>query len=225
MIHILYRHTGNVSGWGKNRPSWFSYEKSLNNILSTIEGLDFVTFHLMYDGEYEGSDSRIHHVHNFKGGSDWLSYVHTWTYAKSLNLKDTDLVYLAENDYAFVPGWPQKVQELYNTYDDLNYVTIYDHPDKYDQQVYPGLSTHLFLTKSHHWRLIPSTTGSIIFNKRILDEDYEVHTTNPSDFYRFEFLRNMKQRSVLSPIPSLATHCEVEWLAPIVDWEALSKNY
>jgi hypothetical protein len=33
MIHILYRHTENISGRGKNRPEWFSYEKSLNNLL------------------------------------------------------------------------------------------------------------------------------------------------------------------------------------------------
>ena len=44
MIHIIYRHTSNASGIGKNRPYWFSYEKSLNNILSTIDGLDFVRF-------------------------------------------------------------------------------------------------------------------------------------------------------------------------------------
>lgn len=225
MIHILYRHTSNASGLGKNRPHWFSFERSLNNILSTIDGLDFVKFHLIYDGQYQGNDPRIHYVENFQGNSEWLSYVHTWNYAKKLNLSDNDIVYLAENDYAFVPGWPQKVIELYNTYDDLDYVTLYDCPDKYDQRAYPGLSTHLFLTKTHHWRLVPSTTGSIIFNKRILDEDFEIQTTYPSDFYRFELLRNNKQRSVLSPITSLATHCEVEWLAPIIDWETLSKNY
>jgi hypothetical protein len=90
MIHILYRHTSNASGLGKSRPHWFSYENSLNSILKSVEGDSNVTFHLMYDGEYTGSDSRINHVVNFKGGSDWASYVYTWNYAKDLNLEDND---------------------------------------------------------------------------------------------------------------------------------------
>jgi cell fate (sporulation/competence/biofilm development) regulator YmcA (YheA/YmcA/DUF963 family) len=87
MIHILYRHT-NHSGFGKNRPHWFSYEKSLDNILSTIEGFDFVKFHLMFDGECNITDPRIHYTEVFKGGSDWASYCYTWNYAKNLDLKD-----------------------------------------------------------------------------------------------------------------------------------------
>jgi hypothetical protein len=222
MIYILYRHTGNISGRGKNRPEWFSYEKSLNNILSTIEGLDFVQFHLLYDGEYRGSDPRIHHVENFQGGSDAMSYVFAWNYAKSLNLNDNDLVYFAENDYAFIPGWPQKIQELVATYENLDYITLYDHVDKYNYQMYPNLSTYLFITKTHHWRLVPSTTGNVIVTKKVLHEDFDVHTANPgSDKYRFEYLGENKKRTILSPIPSLATHCEVEWLAPAIDWSKI----
>ncbi len=224
MLHIIYRHT-NHSGFGKNRPQWWSYDKSLNNILSTIEGLDFVKFHLLFDGDCQIADPRIDYIECFKGGSDWASYRYCWNYAKNLPLDSDDIIYFAENDYAFVPGWPQKVLELFNTYTDLDYVTVYDCPDKYDSRAYPGLTTHLFLTKTHHWRLAPSTTGSVIVSKRILNEDFDIHTTDPSDYNRFETLRNIKQRNLLSPIPSLATHCEVEWLAPIVDWEGLSKNY
>ena len=98
MIHVLYRHTSNISGRGKSRPSWFSFEKCLESMLSSIEGLDFVTFHLLYDGHYTSNDSRIHHVENFAGGSDWDSYVYTWNYAKNLNLQDDDLVFFAENE-------------------------------------------------------------------------------------------------------------------------------
>jgi len=222
MIYILYRHTSNSSGFGKNRPSWFSFDKSLENILSTIENVDFCQFHLIYDGEYQTNDPRIHHVENFKGGSDAASYVYTWNYIKSLNITDNDIIYIAENDYAFVPGWPYKLKELFETYSGLDYVTLYDHSDKYDHKVYPSLSTYLFLTKSHHWRTVPSTTGSIIFTKRIFDEDFNTHVSNPgSDFGRFEYLRNYKQRNVLSPVPSLATHCEVDYLAPVVDWEQI----
>jgi hypothetical protein len=225
MIHVIYRHTSNASGFGKNRPAWFSYEKSLNNILSTIEGLDFVKFHLLYDGVFTGKDDRIHCHTNFSGGSDWNSYVYAWNYAKSLPLTDTDLIYFVENDYAFTPEWPYKVQELFNTYEGLDYVTPYDHPDFYNPNNYPGLMACVFVTKTHHWKTVPSSTGSIIVTKRILNEDFDIHTTTPSDRGRFEFLSASKGRNVLAPIPSLTTHCEVEWLAPIIDWETIYKNY
>jgi hypothetical protein len=224
MIHIIYRHTSNASGFGKNRPHWFSYEKSLNNILSTIDNVDFVKFHLLYDGEYKGNDSRIHYVENFKGGSDWVSYIYAWNYAKKLILDDNDLIYFVENDYAFIQDWPYKLQELFNTYEGLDYVTPYDHPDFYNQSNYPELATYMFVTKTHHWKTVPSSTGSIIITKRILDEDFDIHTTIPSDRGRFEFLSINRNRNVFAPIPSLTTHCETEWLAPTIDWEKIYKN-
>ena len=224
MIHILYRHTSNVSGFGKNRPHWFSYENSLNNILTSINGDPNTTFHLLYDGKCSIEDSRIDNIISFDGGSDWNSYLFAWNYAKQLNIEDNDIIYIAENDYAFVPGWSYKLQELFDVFDELDYVTLYDHNDKYNPNVYPNLSTYLFVTKNHHWRTVPNTTGSIIFTKRILDEDFDIHTSNPSDFRRFEFLRNNRQRNILSPVPSLATHCEIEYLAPVVNWELIIKE-
>jgi hypothetical protein len=225
MIYILYRHTSNASGLGKSRPSWFSYEKSLENILSTIDGVDFCQFHLLCDGECNIIDPRIHHIENFKGGSDAASYVYAWNYAKTLSLTEDDFIYIAENDYAFVPEWPHKLQELFDTYYDLDYITLYDHNDKYNQLVYPNLRTYLYITKTHHWRWVPNTTGSIIFSKRILDEDFDIHVSDPgSDFRRFEFLRTHRERNILSPVPSLATHCEIEYLAPVIDWEQIVNN-
>lgn len=221
MIHIIYRHTSNISGFGKNRPTWFSYEKSLNNILNSIEGCDFVKFHLLYDGVFEGEDNRIDFIENFIGGSDWKSYVYAWEYAKKLNIQEGDLIFMAENDYTFVKGWPYKVKELFEMYEAVDYITLYDHPDFYNPNNYPGLMSYVFPTKTHHWKTVPSSTGSVIFGKRILDEDFDIHTSNPSDRGRFEHLQRTKNRNVIAPIPSLSTHCEVEWLAPVIDWEKI----
>ena len=218
-IHILYRHTSNISGIGKQRPTWFSYDKSLNNILSSIEGCDFVKFYLLYDGIFLGDDKRIDIVENFYGGSDWNSYVYAWNYAKNLNINDEDLIFLAENDYAFVKGWPYKVKEVFETYDNIDYLTLYDHPDFYNPSNYPELTSFVFPSKTHHWKTVPSSTGSIIFGKRILNEDFDIHTSNSSDRGRFNELKIFRYRNVMAPIPSLSTHCETAWLAPIIDWE------
>jgi len=221
IIHIIYRHTDNLSacGIGKNRPNWFSFNKCLNNILSTIDGINFVKFHLIYDGIYKENDNRIYHVEEINEKSGMGAWVKAWDYAKSLNLNNDDLIYHLENDYIHVHGWPFKVKELYETFDDLSYITLYDHPHFYNQKDYPGLYTYLFTTKTHHWNTRPSTTGVFIHNKKILSEDYDIWTSSPGDHYKFLWLSENRQRTVLAPIPSLSTHCETEWLATNINWE------
>lgn len=219
MIHVLYRDTSNPSGRGKNRPEWFSYDKCLESMLSSIDGLDFVKFHMVADGYFHSYDTRIDYIELFKGGSDWASYVYTWNYAKNLSLEEEDLVFFAENDYMFLKGWAEAVQNLFQTYIGIDYVTLYDHPHFYSQEAYPELTTRMFPTSDHHWKTVPSSTGSVICGKRIVNEDYGVHISNPSDKGRFEYLGDQRKRIILAPIPSFSTHCEIEWLAPIIDWK------
>jgi len=226
-IHIVYRDTDNLSacGVGKNRPSWFSYKNCLDNILTTIEGLDFIKFHLMYDGELtEEVDKRIDHVEIVNEKSAMGNWIKAWDYAQSLNIDDNDVVYHLENDYLHVPGWAQKIKELYDTYDDLDYVTPYDHPHFYHANDYPNLQAHIFPTETHHWITRPSTTGAFFISKKILFEDYETWVEGPGDYHKFIWLGQNKKRNVISPIPSLSTHCETEWLATTVDWEKISKK-
>lgn len=216
MIHILYRHTSNTTGIGKNRPTWFSYEKCLDSMIKSIEGNPNTKLHILYDGDSSFLSGNLNII-DFKGGSDWNSYVFAWNYAKNLDINHDDIIFIAENDYMFLPEWPYKVQELFNTYDSLDYVSLYDHPDKYSQNI----CSYIFVTKTHHWRTTPSTTGSVIFGKHILEEDFDIHTTNPSDHGRFVELYKTKKRTVLSPIPSLSTHCEIEYLTPVIEWEKI----
>jgi hypothetical protein len=219
MIHILYRHTSNISGIGKNRPNWFSYEKSLNNILSTIQNIDFIKFHLLYDGIFEDSISRIDHIENFSGGSDIISFHYAWNYAKNLTLQDDDLIYFLENDYIHIDNWYSKILELYNTHKNI-YTTLYDHPDKYEIG-YQHLRPKLIKTSSHHWRTTPSTCGSFMISKQILIEDYDIHTSSSEDHNKFIWLGENRNRILISPIPSLSTHCEAEHLAPAIDWSSI----
>lgn len=219
MIHILYRATQNKSGIGKHRPSWFTYSKCLNSILGSVSS--DVRIHLLYDGdELENVDSRIYTASYFTGGTDWDSYIYAWNYASNLQLNSTDLIYISENDYIHLPNWHYKILELYNSYN-CDYVSLYDHPDKYDLDLYPNLDTRILVTKTHHWRLTPSTTGNCIFPKHILYDDIDIHTTVPSDLERFNILTKYRNRSILSPIPSLSTHCESQYLAPTINWEGI----
>lgn len=224
MIHILYRHTQHASGLGKNRPEWFSYKNSLDNILNTIKGRDDVTFHLMYDGDWKGTHNGIDKVVEFKGGSDKASFYYTWDYAKTLELDDKDLVYFCENDYLHTEGWVDILLDLYATYEIPGYVTLYDHRDKYTSPSYSDLQSQIYVTSTTHWRTVPSTCGSFVVNKEILLADHDVHTSFYSDHDKFIQLGKTRNRIILSPIPSLSTHCEEEWLAPIINWKNVSSN-
>lgn len=217
MIYILYRHTYN-SGIGKNRPKWFSYEKCLNNLLETIKYNSNVSFHMIFDGKYtDPLPQRVDKLIEFIGGSDQVSFNYTWNYAKNLNIADNDLVYFLENDYMHTPDWYDKIIDLFNTYNINGYVSLYDHLDKYTS-MYSDLMSQIYMTKTSHWRTVPSTCGSFIINKKILDEDYDVHVNYYGDHHKFIWLGEKKSRLIITPIPSLSTHCEVEWLAPIIDW-------
>ena len=222
-IHILYRDTCNRGPNGKNRPPWFSHDKCLRNILGTIEGIDFIEFHLIYDGKLpEVMDNRIKNIHQFNENSPLGSWIQAWNYAKRLELEDDDLVYFLENDYMHVPGWPHKVKELMDTFSDLNYITLYDHPDKYNPIMYPEITTHIFTTATHHWITRISTTGTFMVTKEILFEDYDIWVNSGlGDHHIFTWLGGNRQRNIMVAVPSLSTHCETEWLAPTINWKEI----
>jgi hypothetical protein len=123
-----------------------------------------------------------------------------------------------------VEGWLDKVVELYASATQFDYVSLYDHTDFYDIEgkpafpLYRGVKSKLFVTPSHHWREAPSACGTFLVEKRVFLQDIEVWSSRLSDFYVFMFLRSIKRRVLVSPVPSLSTHCMAGLLAPTVDW-------
>jgi len=221
-LYIFYRHTNNFSGIGKNRPEWFSYSKSFNNIIRTVDKREDTVFTLMYDGEglegYEGN------IVTFKGGSDKNSFVFTYNYISNLELDNNDLIYLCENDYLHVEEWVDILFNLYETYDIPGYVSLYDHYDKYVLPQYDDLVSKIYISDTRHWRTVPSTCGSFVCTYKVFKEDLDIHSTFYSDHDKFVRLQQERGRVVLSPMPSLSTHCESEWLAPIINWKNVNSN-
>ena len=224
MIHILYRGTSHASGTSHDRPEGFDYDKCLNNILSTIENNPNVTFHLLWDGKYEGNHSRIDKVIEFEGGSDKKSFFYAWGYAKNLNIGEKELVYFLENDYLHVNNWYEKVADIFSTYDIDGYVSLYDHLDKYTDPAYVDLMSQIYVTNSSHWRTVPSTCGSFVVNKKTLDNDYDIHTSFYSDHDKFIWLGQNRNRLVISAIPSLSTHCVARFMAPTINWNKINNK-
>jgi hypothetical protein len=225
-IHILYRHY-NVEGAGnKSRPSWFNYEKCFINLLNTIEGKN-VDLHVIMDGDSTGNFIENYKdkytLHSINAGGDYNSYLETYKYIKTLNVEDTDLIYFLENDYLHVDNWVEEIITLFTTYPQgLNYVSLYDHNDKYFLPMYDDLSSKIFTTKTKHWRTTPSTCGSYIIPKNIFIEDEDINTGGPGDHDKFLYLNSTRYRFVLTPIPGLSTHCMEGLLSPIIDWKTIN---
>jgi hypothetical protein len=223
-IHILYRHY-NISGNdGKNRPEWFDFQKCFINLLNTIND-DRVNIHVVMDGKarhnWIGNYQKFYTLHEIQAGDDHSSFKQTWEIAKTLDIKDNDLIYFLENDYLHVDGWVDKVVDLFSTYNNLNYVSLYDHNDKYFLSMYEDLVSKIFTSETHHWRTTPSTCGSFIISKNIFEEDFIDHTTIKGDHNKFLHLNQTKNRFVLTPIPGLSTHCMEGLMSPTINWSKI----
>lgn len=147
-------------------------------------------------------------------------------------LSSADFVYFLEDDYLHRPNSKEVLAEGLEIGD---YVTLYDHPDKYfspKQGGNPlvregGEETRVLLTKSTHWKLTNSTTMTFAARVSTLQADkltwwWFTRGRHPHDFRIFKALTGSRllrrRRRLLSPIPGYSTHVENAFLAPITDW-------
>jgi hypothetical protein len=106
-----------------------------------------------------------------------------------------DHVYLLEDDYLHQSGAKKIILEGLEI---AEYVTLFDHPDKYKLDGYGGnpfnykrlQKTRVFLTNSSHWRECNSTTMTFSCKVKTLLDDYKIwkkytKTFIPLDYYAF----------------------------------------
>lgn len=145
----------------------------------------------------------------------------------ALKREKNEIVYLVEDDYLHLEGSYKIINEGLDISD---YVSLYDHPDKYMARCNMGNpfveeggeNTKVLLTKSTHWKITNSTPMTFAAKVSTLLEDYEIHRHycegTMSDSFRM-FLRLAKNsRKLVTPIPSWSTHGETQWLAPLIAW-------
>jgi hypothetical protein len=174
--------------------------------------------------------------------------------------KPDDCVYLLEDDYLHRPNSKEILLEGLEIAD---YVSLYDHPDKYFLEKSGGnpfnrndlQKTRIYAAKSVHWRETNSTTMTFACRVKTLQEDCTIWkkycgmSKTPKDFYAFitlttrslremcKFIPHLKSRKreimilfanivfhrktkkLISVIPSYATHTDIKWIAPCIDWE------
>jgi hypothetical protein len=227
-LHIYYRHY-NVTTTESHRPDWFTYEKSLKNLISNLQGNKGIRLNLVMDSPHEATGNWInkykfnfHNIHNVNEGSDWGSFQEACKIVKNdKDIEENDLIYFVENDYIHLDGWYNKVIEWFETYGDLHYLSLYDHKDKYFLTQYQELMSRVVITETHHWKTTPSTCGTFILSKQLFDEDFDILSTMQGDHNKWLWLTENRNRLIITPIPGLATHCMRGLESPTIKWNEI----
>ncbi len=144
---------------------------------------------------------------------------------------DNEHVYFAEDDYLYKEGCLEALKEGLEI---ANYVTLYDHPDKYIDAQFGGNPqiegggeiTRVVRTNNFHWKLTNSTTMTFGIKGKTIKKDKQIWekyllTPYPRDYDAFCELIQVENRSLISCIPGLSTHSELPWLSPFTKWDLI----
>lgn len=236
-LNIFYRHVHSKADAfsrdpNKVRPTWFSYESCFRNLVATVANDPLrsnVELTLLFDGSFEDFEQDFSSKYIYSSpipikvllitaGSDESSAIATFDYVFKSDLKAGDIFYTLENDYMHMPGWVSTVFELFDSGQKFDYVSLYDHRDKYVLPMYSNLSSRLICTTNQHWRTAPSTCGSFLGEISLFRLDYEIFQLKLKDYFLFDTLVNGRGRTLVTPVPGLATHCMAGYLSPTIDW-------
>jgi hypothetical protein len=131
-------------------------------------------------------------------------------------LKDDEIVYFSEDDYLHTG---RAVALIKDGLDRAEYVTLYDHPDKYSSQYGHGETSQVILTRNSHFRYTISTCMTFGTTVKTLKADLDIwkkHTTSdhPYDHDIFTDLK-AKGRRLIVPIPGAACHTDLTFFGQI----------
>lgn len=220
-IEVFVRHcTYSSISANKKRPSFFSKELCHKNLLETSDSRVNLTYFLdeAKAGEHFLKGSAI----KIQDGTEAGSFLKMVEYVVALDLHPDTIIYFLEDDYLHKNGWVDVLFEGFSL--DADYVTLYDHRDKYLH--YPKLFSKIFITPTCHWRTTPSTTNTYAMRFATLLKDLKAHQRFSmarkvtADHNKFLFL-GKKGRVLISSVPGWATHCDPELLSPCTRWEQL----
>lgn len=124
---------------------------------------------------------------------------------------EDETVYFCEDDYLHLPKAPVALAEGIRRAD---YVTLYDHPDKYTHFYDGGEISKVIKTASSHWRYTASTCMTFATKPKILRADmpiWEEFTSedHPHDHFIFKKLFEQSRRRLAVCIPGLACHTDM----------------
>lgn len=218
-LKVFYR----ISDKGRPKPK-LSYATKINCLQNAIKEFGKDSFYVFADNCSNETisflqEEKIAFEETSLGNAKSFQHMCAYIFA---HCKDDDFVYLLEDDYIHLGGSKQKLLEGLAIAD---YVTLYDHPDKYkiynkktDEgnpfNLWTLQKTTLFASAHSHWRTVNSTTMTFAVKVATLKKDFFIFKkfTNtkdgiPNDFMPFVFLtqKNLLDAFKLFVCKKLAT--------------------
>ena len=231
-IEIFVRHCHYSSvGAHKERLKHFSRERCLENLLETIKDHEMInltffldTHHPMKERHFLFKQS-LHPIIEFEAGSEAASFLYMLEHVHRQPFSPETIIYFLEDDYLHRRGWPQILREGF-TLPGIDYVSLFDHKDKYFFPQYADLKSKIYHSASCHWRTTPSTTNTYAMLFKTLQKHIDFHRcfslgrAITSDHAKFCKLAE-EGAVLISSIPGFSTHVEAEFASPCTDWDKL----
>jgi hypothetical protein len=233
-LHIVYRISELTAAGAKNKLENASKIQCLVNTVQTFNSVDITVLADMVSEKFLSEiQSVCPNVTRISCGSGGASFRYAAKYAMSFNSED--VIYLLEDDYLHLPNSVNMLLDGFRV--GADYVTLYDHPDKYVDSKSGGNPlvrdggelTRIKLGQLSHWKITNSTTMTFATRVETLKSDWSVFLRycggNYTDDYRlFRHLAKWKRRVLVSSVPGFSTHCEVAFLSPLRDWVKDASN-
>jgi hypothetical protein len=141
------------------------------------------------------------------------------TFGKQLDIllsqTDSDLVYLAEDDYVYQPKLFSTMVEFLKSHKDVDFVTPYDHLDCYTLEIH-NHPKWLRVHSGRHWRTAASTCLTFLTRKSTLAANESTFRTYCRRNYDCSLWLSMTKFSIFNPIQTLRFAWKQPWLAKIV---------
>jgi hypothetical protein len=224
-MKIIYRISD--TGYNKVKPPYINNENCLKNASQIFKNADW----LIISDNISEETKKI--ISKYQSNILDVSVGHgagTFNLAlsKALKYSDDEIVYFVENDYLHKPNSEKILLEGFTT--GADFVSLYDHPDKYINGANPyveegGEVTRVTLSSSCHWKLTNSTTMTFAAKVSTLRKTEPIlreytQGSYPRDFEMFIKLRT-EGYSLITPLPGYSTHGETAWLTPLTNWSTI----
>lgn len=249
-LHVLYRLYPPESD--KRRPAYHSKVLCLRSVVRALAEVPGSRLVLLVDAkdlpaEYAAVLPPGTEVAFLGGIGNGRSYHAQMRWLR--DAADDDLVYLSEDDYLYTRDAFASFVAAAAEMPEVDYFCLYDHPDRYtrdDDVPLPG-PRQVWIGGGRHWRWAESAAMSFGGRAGTFRADARVHARfaprgsfrdnvvmralryNDRRFWRLmQGLRpywwKRPRRRLASPMPSLSTHMDTDFMAPLVDWEAVAAS-
>lgn len=140
-----------------------------------------------------------------------------------------DIYYFCEDDHLHLPQQKEYLEAGLAYFD---FVSLYDHPDKYMQCNAHGLMRKIVATETGHFAGTPSTVMTFATRRETLLRCMDDFTKGPFTDPTLKFPKDHDLFAALSRqgfsigscLPGRSTHCEREGLSPYTDWSGYAER-